>query len=722
MGFKRTTEGRVFFQNLGESSASSSSAKAATSGASSAAANPITNTAAPPVMKKPEGSVSQQAQIVALLKSLNQRLQSTQADRDKLQQELETYKSMVLDLQDKSKKQEADSAQILKKLDERGDVSAKRIAEAEKLSREAFKEFEEARRLIAEIEERAERTESLVKKQQIQSLQAEERVRTKWEALEQSQQRQAKEIMGRIGKGEDAQKLLGERIEESLNASNRLERKIEKAVHDRARLIRKLERIEETVLQTNEALNARAMVLLTDQNAAVGSGFPAAPALAAAQNIEADAPFSLEAQYHDVPWWKKSMKVQATSVSLIVLGAALLGWFVSAVQKPGDFDLPVAASGYSAVQNNENALSSPPSTAGVAGQSDFSADTSLSAEAASAFDQMIAEQQEAVSSPVTAATEMLPNDIGAIDLENEEQLLAALDGNPDALAAQLNAIEPSSLPDDMEAMQGDITEASTAGESAASMASSNNVHSLAQESFAKDLMRELGEVSLPTTLNGTVRERISADRSLPVQIREIESKAFEGNAEAQHDLAAIYVAGHAGVKQDYKRAAQWFDEAAHNGIANARYNLGVLHHQGIGFKQDINTAFSWYKTAAALGHPEAQYNLGIAYIEGVGVPYDPQRAAVFFENAAGKGVMEAAYNLGLIYENGLLGKSQPDTALLWYKRAADKGSPEAKAALEQLAKSLGMSVTDVNRLIESMDVSSFGDQSAAAASGKKKLN
>ena len=140
----------------------------------------------------------------------------------------------------------------------------------------------------------------------------------------------------------------------------------------------------------------------------------------------------------------------------------------------------------------------------------------------------------------------------------------------------------------------------------------------------------------------------------------------------------------------------------------------MLYHQGIGVEQDTETAFTWYKTAAALGHPEAQYNLGIAYIEGIGVRYNPQNAAIYFENAANGGVMEAAYNLGLIHENGLLGKTQPDTALMWYKRAADQGSPEAKAALEQLAKTLGMTITDVNKLIEGMEVLN-------TASAKKKL-
>ncbi|HRQ61349.1 MAG TPA: SEL1-like repeat protein, partial [Alphaproteobacteria bacterium] len=177
--------------------------------------------------------------------------------------------------------------------------------------------------------------------------------------------------------------------------------------------------------------------------------------------------------------------------------------------------------------------------------------------------------------------------------------------------------------------------------------------------------------------------------------------------------AAIYTAGHGGVAQDYKKAAAWFQIAAEGGVANAAYNLGVLHHQGIGVKQDLGEALDWYQKAADQGHPEAQYNLGIAHIEGVGLPYDAEKAARYFENAAREGVMEAAYNLGLIYENGLLGEAQPDEALMWYKTAADKGSPEAKAALDHLAKSLNVRIEDVNKLVDGMKTLKSSDTAPA---------
>lgn len=179
------------------------------------------------------------------------------------------------------------------------------------------------------------------------------------------------------------------------------------------------------------------------------------------------------------------------------------------------------------------------------------------------------------------------------------------------------------------------------------------------------------------------------DTTLNASLKELEDKAYAGQAEAQHDLAALYTAG-SGVKQDYKRAAYWFHQAADAGVANAAYNLGVLHHQGLGVEKDIQAALDWYRLAAVKGHPEAQYNLGIAYIEGIGTKYNPQLAAGFFQKASLAGITEAAYNLGLILENGLLSEPKPQQAMMWYRVGAEGGSIEAKNALEQIAKRMNV--------------------------------
>src|SRR5690606_4293416 len=245
-------------------------------------------------------------------------------------------------------------------------------------------------------------------------------------------------------------------------------------------------------------------------------------------------------------------------------------------------------------------------------------------------------------------------------------LMEKMDTDPDAVAAQLNAIEPG------------------APQAAEETAPADEAAPAPQEDIMPEFDRvaftqraEIARAVAAEKDSRPLSDRAEPDKSLPGPVRAIEKQAFAGDGEAQHDLAAIYTAGHAGVPQNFDKAAFWFREAADNGIANARYNLGVLYHQGLGVKRDLGRALYWYREAAKLGHPEAQYNLGIAHIEGIGTEYDPLLAAAYFERAANQGIMEAAYNLGLIYENGLLGEAQPNEALLWYKIAADQGSPDA---------------------------------------------
>ena len=197
---------------------------------------------------------------------------------------------------------------------------------------------------------------------------------------------------------------------------------------------------------------------------------------------------------------------------------------------------------------------------------------------------------------------------------------------------------------------------------------------------------------------GALKDRIDADDKLPSVVKAIENKAFAGNVDAKHDLAAIYTAGHAGVKADYEKAAEWFTEAAHGGVANAQYNLAVLYHQGLGVQQDTKKAIELYRVAANGNHPEAQYNLGIAHIEGIGADYNPEIAAYYFRKAATGGVVEAAYNMGLIEENGLLGEAQPEQAVFWYKLAAKNGNTQAADALAQLTKQLEMSAAQADKI------------------------
>ncbi len=490
--------------------------------------------------------------------------------------------------------------------------------------------------------------------------------------------------------------VLAERIEEAINQQNRLSRRMEQITQDKARMLRKLERIEEAVVETQTALNAKSLVLVSDQNRAVND--PSARIPRPANQNES--------------LWQNTLVRRLASTAAVFALIAGLSWGVyqsipqsrfsqmeQAAMRPGTEDL-LATAPFTSEQSAETLPT--PSIEDAQAVEDLVAPESTA----------VPESVEAEAAPVAPAATPTPTPAPAAETtksaaaealnKSDDELVAMLNDDPDALASALNNIMPgaASLPQAM----NDVPAPAAVTPPAAKA----TINDAALNDFLKAQKDQR-----------PLKSRIQPDASLPSQIKTVEARAFEGIPEAQHDLAALYTAGQGGVKTDFARAAQWFEEAANNGVANARYNLGVLYHQGLGVTQDTNKALNWYKAAAAQSHPEAQYNLGIAYIEGVGTSYSPEKAAANFESAARAGIMEAAYNLGLIHENGLLGKPDVDNAIYWYNRAAENGSPEGKAALNQLARNLGYSEARVKEIYTArkaaMEGSAAKPQAATAA-------
>lgn len=499
---------------------------------------------------------------------------------------------------------------------------------------ESISRFDE---LFNTLEDRAANSEKVFMAMQTRITRAaemEKTIRERQEKLEREQKAQAEKL--------ERASSLAVKIEEALAQQARLARRLEKMTQDRARMLHKLERIEEAVVETREALNSSTL-LLTDQRA------PAAPQLPADLKVGAR-----EASAKS--WWDRPVYHKLAAAAALCLFLVAGGWAASALYNK---------------QNATSSLQQPAAIAAVE-QEEMPAATDVTEMAV----------------PVPATDEPAPeSEQAAIDPTDEEDISARFDEDPDALAAQLNRMEPGTT--DAAAEAADINEKPATIEQTPPPAPAPTITADTNDVDAFIAAQKDGR---------PLESRIKRDTSLPPVIKEVEVKAFEGVAEAQHDLAAIYTAGHGGVKVDYPKAVAWFREAGVNGVANARYNLGVLYQQGMGVEKNISQAIGWYKAAAKLDHPEAQYNLGIAYIEGTGTPYNPGKAAMYFEQAADAGIVEAAYNLGLILENGLLSSPNPREALMWYKKAADAGSPEAKTAMDHLAKSMNISQADIEEL------------------------
>lgn len=108
--------------------------------------------------------------------------------------------------------------------------------------------------------------------------------------------------------------------------------------------------------------------------------------------------------------------------------------------------------------------------------------------------------------------------------------------------------------------------------------------------------------------------------------------------------------------------------------------LGELYNQGLGVKQDAKRALEWYRLAAAQNEPHAMASLGLMAMDGRGGPKDAKAGRQWLEQAAQRGEATAAYNLALIQ----LADGGPDdlrAAFANLRRAAEAEIPPAQHAL-----------------------------------------
>ena len=166
----------------------------------------------------------------------------------------------------------------------------------------------------------------------------------------------------------------------------------------------------------------------------------------------------------------------------------------------------------------------------------------------------------------------------------------------------------------------------------------------------------------------------------PAKLEELQAAARKGSADAQGDLARMYVNGW-GLAKDYTEGLKWARKAAEQGNAAGQNSLGYLYHNGHGVTKSDTEAMAWYRKAAEQGFAVTQYNLGTIYLHGDGVAKSDIEAVAWFRKAAEQGYALAQAALGQMYRNGVgLAKSHTD-AVAWYRKAAEQGNAVAQANL-----------------------------------------
>ena len=95
-------------------------------------------------------------------------------------------------------------------------------------------------------------------------------------------------------------------------------------------------------------------------------------------------------------------------------------------------------------------------------------------------------------------------------------------------------------------------------------------------------------------------EQIFADlKRRGIAVETMNLAAHQGQADAQFNLGMLYTNGEGDWQDDYAQAALRYRKAAEQGDARAQYNLGVLYYKGHGVPQDFAKAYFWFDLATA---------------------------------------------------------------------------------------------------------------------------
>ncbi|MBQ7665449.1 MAG: toll/interleukin-1 receptor domain-containing protein [Synergistaceae bacterium] len=184
-----------------------------------------------------------------------------------------------------------------------------------------------------------------------------------------------------------------------------------------------------------------------------------------------------------------------------------------------------------------------------------------------------------------------------------------------------------------------------------------------------------------------------------VKAREYFEKAAEnGNTEVQIELGHMYMS-----EGNYAKAREHFERAAEKDITQAQVELGTMYFHGLGVKQDYEKAAEWYEKAAAKGDYFAQGRLDsireennttqnrenyeedtITGNEGLGVEQDYASNMEWLEKIANNGDVQLQLILGDMYYYGLDVEQDYAKALEWYEKAASNGNEEAKKKLIEI--------------------------------------
>ena len=144
--------------------------------------------------------------------------------------------------------------------------------------------------------------------------------------------------------------------------------------------------------------------------------------------------------------------------------------------------------------------------------------------------------------------------------------------------------------------------------------------------------------------------------------------------------------------KDFKKAFVICRGLADDNDKIAQYKLATFYRNGLGVKQNNRRAYQWYLRSAEQGYVKSQYQVGKMLQHGLGVSKDLRLARVWYEKAASKNDRRASKALTTLDKQPDVGRSGKAHAAIF--EAVKKGKIRQLKAL--LAKGTKINVLDEN--------------------------
>ena len=123
---------------------------------------------------------------------------------------------------------------------------------------------------------------------------------------------------------------------------------------------------------------------------------------------------------------------------------------------------------------------------------------------------------------------------------------------------------------------------------------------------------------------------------------------------------------------DYKNALKVWEPLAKDGLSNAQYNVGLMHHNGLGTKQNFKEAYYWLLLSSEQGNLNSIRLISTLYALGNGVKKDYLKS------------------------------------YMWAKIGADNGDQNSKILLDGLLKEMkSLEINKANEMVKSCNDKNF---------------